>query len=201
MVRQFRAAPFDKLVRLTTGWQRYQLDFTPTAAACYVLAGPDLGKSNDNPSPPQRATVWLDAVQLAAAEPKPGFATRELLELGVATDKPGNVFAWDEPLQIRLNVASADPKEERKLEIGLLLTDFFGEGVWHDTKSVTVPAGSSQELIVTIPPGPQLRGYLRLQAGFGGDGPPTGGPSRRRACITCGWRPSPYIAMPIRASA
>ena len=138
------------------------------AEACYVLAGPDLGQSKDNPHPPRRATVWLDAVQLAPADAKPGFATREPVELGVTTDKPGNIFAWDEPLQIRLTVASADPQEERKVEIGLLLTDFFGEGVWHDTKSVIVPAASSKDVTVTIPPAPELRGYLRLQAGFGG---------------------------------
>lgn len=69
VVRQFRAVPFDKLVRLTTDWQRYQLDFTPMAEACYVLAGPDLGQSKDNPHPPRRATVWLDAVQLCQPMP------------------------------------------------------------------------------------------------------------------------------------
>ena len=38
--------------------------------AVYVLAGPDLGKSQDNPDPPARATVWLDAVQLVPSDAK-----------------------------------------------------------------------------------------------------------------------------------
>ena len=68
VVRQFHAAPVDKLVRLTTDWQRYRLEFTAAAEACYVLAGPDLRPSEDNPHPPERATVWLDAVQLSPGE-------------------------------------------------------------------------------------------------------------------------------------
>ena len=65
VARQFRDAPFEKLVRLSTDWDRYWLDFTPKAEACYVLAGPDLRQTKDNPRPPAAATVWLDAVQLA----------------------------------------------------------------------------------------------------------------------------------------
>ena len=164
VVRQFHAAPVEKLVKLTTDWQRYSLDFTAAAAACYVLAGPDLRATEDNPNPPEQATVWLDAVQLAPAETKTPFATRQPVEFGVSTDMPGNVFAWEEPLQWRLKVASADAKQERKAEIDMRLTDFFDEEVWHETRSVTVPPGSSQELTVTVPPSTQLRGYLLLHA-------------------------------------
>ena len=122
VVRQFHAAPVDKLVKLTTDWQRYSLDITAAAAACYVLAGPDLRPTEDNPQPPERATVWLDAVQLTPSEAKTPFATRQPVEFGVSTDKPGNVFGWDEPLQWRLKVASANAKQERKAEIDMRLT-------------------------------------------------------------------------------
>lgn len=163
IVRQFRAAPADKLVQLTTDWQRYSVEFTAAAEACYVLAGPDLAKSDDNPNPPQRATVWLDAVQLTPGETKTSFVTRQPVELGMATDKPGNIFAWDEPLQIRLTVASAD-KAERKADIDLYLTDFFDEEVWRDSRSVTLAPQSAQDVNVTIPPSSRLRGYLLLRA-------------------------------------
>ena len=149
-------------MKLSTEWQRYSLKFTPMAEVCYVLAGPDLGKSEDNPNPPARATVWLDAVQLAPSEVKT-FATRQPVELGVGTAKPGNIFAWDEPLQMRLTVASAE-KEARKADLELYITDFFDEEVWRDSKSVTVPAGTSQDLTVTVPASPKLRGYLLLHA-------------------------------------
>jgi hypothetical protein len=164
VVRQFRAAPCDKIVRLSTAWNRYRLDFTPQAEACYVLAGPDLRQSKDNPQPPVRATVWLDAAQLAPNDGETPFATRQPVELGVATDKPGNVFSWEEPLRFRLTAASADARRERKVEIGLRLTDFFDAEVWRDARSVTVPAGSSQGLTAVVPPSPQLRGFLRLHA-------------------------------------
>ena len=149
-------------MKLTTDWQRYSLDFTAAAETCYVLAGPDLGKSEDNPNPPQRATVWLDALQLAPNDTK-AFATRQPVELGLATDKPGNIFAWDEPLTIRLTAASAE-KEPAKADIALYMTDFYDEEVWRDAKSVSLSPQSSQELTITIPASPKLRGFLRLRA-------------------------------------
>ncbi len=163
VVRQFRGARVNKLFQLTTEWQRYSLEFTPETEAVYVLAGPDLEKSKDNPNPPARATVWLDAVQLVPTETKTEFATRQPVEIGLATDKPGNIFAWDEPLEFRFTVASAD-KADRKVEVSLYLTDFFDEEVWRDTKKLTIPAGSAEDTTITIPASPQLRGYLLLHA-------------------------------------
>ena len=163
VVRQFHAAPFEQPVRLSTDWKRYTLEFTPTAEACYVMAGPDLRPDKDNPHPPKQATVWLDAVQLAPSEAKASFATRQPVEFGVVTDKPGNVFSWDEPLQFQLTVASTD-KAEQKATVELRLTDFFDKEVWHETKSVAVPTGSSRELTVAVAPQPELRGFMRLHA-------------------------------------
>jgi hypothetical protein len=165
VVRQFRAAPISKLVHLTTDWRRYSLQFTPMAEACYILAGPDLQQSQDNPNPPARAKVWLDAVQLVQGNAK-AFAPRQPIEMGITTDKPGNVFAWGEPLSFHLSVASAE-KEVCKASIEVYLTDFFDEDVWRDTISAgpfEVPPQSANEIHVTIPPAPQLRGFMRLHA-------------------------------------
>ena len=163
VVRQFHAAPVNKLVRLTTTWQRYSLEFTAEAAACFVLAGPDLRKTADDPQPPDRATVWLDAVQLTPAEAKAPFATRLPVEFGIRTDKPGNIFAWDEPLVVHLMVAPANPKAECRVEVAMRLLDFFDEEAWHEKRTIKVPPGAPLETIITIPPTLQLRGYLRLQ--------------------------------------
>jgi hypothetical protein len=163
VVRQFRAAPIEKLVQLSTAWQRYTLAFTPQTEACYVLAGPDLRPTKQNPRPPQRATVWLDAVQLAPGKSERPFATRQPIEFGVTTDKPGNIFAWDEPLGLHLTVASTDG-HDCKAEIELRLTDFFDQEVWHENLSITMAAGSSQNRTVTVPASPQRRGFLRLHA-------------------------------------
>lgn len=178
VLRQFRAAPFEKLVRLSTDWERYTLEFTPQAEACYVLAGPDLRKTEDNPAPPSRATVWLDAVQLAPADPRPPFATRQPVEFGMATDKPGNVFAWDEPLRFRLTAASADAKAARTAEFDFRLTDFFDEEVWREKLVLRLPAGASLTKDVLVPPSPQRHGFLRLHATMtsGADGGKGGSP-------------------------
>lgn len=163
MVRQFRAVTVERLVRLTTEWQRYSLDFVAEAETCYVLAGPDLAASNENFKPPAQATVWIDAMQLSPGEASRPFAPRQHVELGVSTDKPGNIFAWDEPLQMRVTAASAE-KEARKADLELYLTDFFDEEVWRDRKTITLAPGSSQELVIAVPASPKLRGYLLLHA-------------------------------------
>lgn len=164
VVRQFRAAPFEKLVRLSTKWERYTLEFTPQAEACYVLAGPDLRQTEDNPKPPPRATVWLDAVQLAPSDLRAQFATRQPVEFGMTTDKPGNVFAWDEPLRFRVTVTSTAVGEDRKAEFEFRLTDFFDEEVWREKLVVSVPASASREEVVVVPPSPPRHGFLRLHA-------------------------------------
>jgi hypothetical protein len=164
VVRQFRRAPVEKFVRLSTDWQRYVLEFTPQAEACYVLAGPDLRPTKECAHPPRRATVWLDAVQLAPGTATRSFATRQPVELGVVTCKPGNIFAWHEPLGFHLTVASADRQRDREATIDLRLTDFFDREVWRETLSLTVPAGSSEERTVVAPASPQRRGFLRLHA-------------------------------------
>jgi hypothetical protein len=182
VVRQFRQAPFSKLVRLSIDWRRYSIEFTPTAEACYVLAGPDLGEAQNNPNPPDQATIWLDAAQLAFSDAKSFFATRLPVELGIATDKPGNIFTEEESLRIRLTAASSDTKEQHQAEIDLRMTDFFDKEVWHDVKTVAIPAKSSRELIVTVPPSPQRRGYLLLHATMT-SGTTVQKTQRRLACI------------------
>jgi hypothetical protein len=56
-VRQFQARGFEKAGVTTTNWQRFTLTFKPTARWCYVLAGPDLRVTRENPKPPASATV------------------------------------------------------------------------------------------------------------------------------------------------
>lgn len=164
VVRQFCGMPIEKPVRLSTQWQRYEVEFTAQTAACYVLAGPELRATDEQPQPPERATVWLDAVRLAPKSVKGPFQTRQPLELGVVTDKPGNVFSWDEPLRLQLAVASSDRQQPQKASIALRLIDFFDREIWKDTLAADVPAGSAWRKELVLPPAPQRRGFLRLEA-------------------------------------
>jgi len=59
-VRQFMGGSSDRAVRVGTQWQRVSLTFTPAKRWCYVLAGPDLRKTDQSTHPPKSATLWLD---------------------------------------------------------------------------------------------------------------------------------------------
>lgn len=161
-VRQFMGPGFEKAVRLCSEWRRYALRFQPTRPWCYVLAGPDLCRSHESPRPPERATVWLDAVQLEPAEAPGAFSARTTVELGLATERLGNVFGWDEPLRLHLRVANHDPEQARAARIELWLTDFFGEELWREAREETVPAADAVRRRVSLEPGPARRGFLRL---------------------------------------
>jgi len=162
-VRQFDGRRFEKEVEVSTEWRRHALALKPTSRWCYVLAGPDLREKPGTAAGPERATLWLDAVQLEQSpEPTP-FRPREVVELGIATDKVGNVFGWDEPLRFRLTLASgADGPRQATLELSLV--DFFDEEVWTDRREVSVPRAGRLERDVTIAAAPRYRGFMRFRA-------------------------------------
>ena len=85
-------------------------ELQPASRWCYVLAGPDLRESADNPSPSHGAPLWLHALQLEQAEKPSPFGPRTPVEFGLLTDRLGNVFALDEPLWIRVALANADSR-------------------------------------------------------------------------------------------
>jgi len=87
------------------------MQFRPRSPWCFVLAGPDLRATSDRPHPRQRATLWIDAFQLEAADTATDFSPRSPLELGISTDQVGNVFDWNEPQRIQLSVHVRDNGE------------------------------------------------------------------------------------------
>jgi len=159
-VRQFNGRSFEKGVRVSTDWQRYWMTFTPTDRWCYVLAGPDLRATGRTPGTPERATAWLDAFQLEKAAEPAEFRTRLPIELGLATDKPGNIFDWDAPLAIRLWTSGVPSAEPSRAALELWITDFFEREVWR--RSIEIGGAGAEP--VTIPPSEQLRGFLRFHA-------------------------------------
>lgn len=86
-VRQFESRSFEKPIRASARWERFSLTFTPTAKWCYVLAGPDLRKTPEAPNPPQRATIWLDAVQLEPGEAPSAFVDTEPVAVPGAAER------------------------------------------------------------------------------------------------------------------
>ena len=166
-VRQFQGRSFEKTVRVGRRWQRYTMALKPTSRWCYVLAGPDLRKTDQTPTPPDRATLWLDAVQLEASTRPTDFAPRDRVEFGVTTDKCGNVFDWSEPVVLRLAVANAE-SARRDVNVQLDLTDFFDRPAWREEVTIAVAAGSTATRQVTVKPNQPLRGFFRLEAKLSG---------------------------------
>jgi len=188
-VQQFQSGSIDKMVRASTKWERHSFTFKPWAKWCYVLAGPDLCPpvaqppsavpgssaqpratvprdgtgSKEVTNPPDRATVWLDAVQLEQAKEPSDFRARSPIEFGVATDKPGNVFDWNEPVRFTVTVHRAGD-EGQPARVRFALTDFFDRKVVSDLAAWDVPPGKDQQLPVRLDPSPQRRGFFRLVA-------------------------------------
>jgi hypothetical protein len=163
-VQQFRAGYTDKAIRVSTAWERYSLTFTPWAKWCSVLAGPDLCPTKENANLPDRATVWLDAVQLEKGRQPTKFRPRSPVEFGIWTDRPGNVFDWSEPVRFMVRVHRVGD-EAQPAQVRFSLTDFFDkEVVPRDLIAWDVPPGKDQQLPVNLDPSPQRRGFLRLVA-------------------------------------
>jgi hypothetical protein len=163
-VRYFQGGAASKLVRLTTEWQRYSLTFTPQARWCYVLAGPDLCPGGDNANPPQSATVWLDALQLERGEKASEFTPRSPVEFGIITQKPGNVFDWDEPIRFQFSLRRTESGGPEDVKVDLRLEDFSGRDVFTWKPAERFPAGQPGTEHVSLGPDPTCRGFLRLTA-------------------------------------
>lgn len=74
-------------VTLTTDWRRYTFPFTPSAEQVFVGAGLDLDASALD-----RATLWMDAVQLERGTEPTACLRRAPTEVGVECEAPGHLF-------------------------------------------------------------------------------------------------------------
>ncbi len=162
-IRQFDGRSFEKAILARENWERQFMTFTPTSRWCYLLAGPDIRRTEDNPNSPQRATVWLDAVQLEKGEQPSTFIPRDKVEFGVETSKPGNVFGWGEPLKLSLMAANSATEGRRAL-LTLCLTDFFDTEVWRNELELSLPARGRIEKEIAFESSETVRGFLRLHA-------------------------------------
>jgi hypothetical protein len=160
-VRQFEGRRFEKAVRASTGWERFALQFKPTSRWCYVLAGPDLRETEEHANPPERAMLWLDAVQLEEGEQFSQMTPRQPVELGMWTDRPGNVFGWDEPVDIHFGAFNSEPSD-REIKVEFRIIDFFGNEVSRD--AMRTKATGNVPFSVKFPPDRERRGFLRLES-------------------------------------
>ncbi len=182
VVRQFEGGDFDRAISAGIDWQRHSVTFTPKAEWCSVLLGPDLRRPRGEAQPPADATVWIDAVQLEASGQATPFVARNPIEIGLSTEKTGNVFDWDEPLEFVLHVNRSASAETRPVKVNLSLVDFNEETVWQETVEVPPGAGASSVHPIQLGPDEARRGWMRLAATVAGE-PPVAVASLRLASI------------------
>lgn len=157
VIQDFEGRTYQKLVQVSGSWQRYAFAFTPNSRWCFVLAGPDLRPAKKGQAAPARVSLLLDALQLEQGSEPTEFEPRDPVEFALSTPNVGNVFGWNEPLEIHVR-AYGRAQDMAKARLELRLTDFFGREVWRETGAVE----GHKAFSLPVKKQPQLRGFLRL---------------------------------------
>lgn len=168
VVRQLQGGDFSRAVSVGADWQRHSITFKPKSDWCYVLVGPDLRESG-GAEVPVKATLWIDAVQLEASGEAEPFVARDPVEIGLSTERVGNVFDWDEPLEFALHASRSASARNRPVKVELTLVDFNDEPIWQET--IEVPPGTAPSVVqsVRLAPDERRRGWMRLKATVTGE--------------------------------
>jgi len=144
-----------KQIRLKTSWDRYAFTFEPQSPQVFVALGQDLDASKR-----EAGTVWIDAVQLEMGSKATEYRPRAALEVGLKTNRLGNLFHYGQEPNMTATVFNAG-RTQRRLELSVRTTDFDDVVVYKATIPVRVPAGHK----VTVPfdSGVPSKGFFRLR--------------------------------------
>lgn len=143
-------------VTLTTEWARYTVTQPVLNEDVCIALGPDMTSQPD-----ATVSVWLDAVQLETGPAASPQETREPVELGISTDRYGNVFTLDQPIGLVLRGDNRSA-EEVSPRVALELEDYFGTALPPQTLQVDIPPnGRSETRWAVSVPG---RGHYRARA-------------------------------------
>lgn len=106
------------LVSASSAWQRHSVTVVPRSDHCYVVVGPDLSEGEID-----SCTLWVDAIQLQKGSSASDYSPGRTLELGIDTEKVGNVFVRGEPIKLNIRVANTGT-QSADVSIAVTLTDF-----------------------------------------------------------------------------
>jgi hypothetical protein len=149
---------------LTTDWQRYHLTFEAPGDT-YFQIGPDLRNAvpplqKGGPGGVERATVWLDAVQLEAGEEPSDYQPKRTVEMGLETAAAGNVWEWGKPAEAILRLVN-HAAEPQVVEAQVTATDFFDQETRLATVQRELPPGATVAEAVRLP---ERKGFFRVRA-------------------------------------
>lgn len=140
-------------VALTQKWQRFAITVPASYRYAFVAVGPDM-----TTMPDKEATVWIDAIQLQQSDEASRFETRFPVELGIHTEKFGNVFDSKEPRVIKLS-ASNCTSTDTSLEVHVKVTDYFEKVVHDEVRHLKVSAIDGCQIDWKLP---LEKGYYNL---------------------------------------
>jgi len=154
-IRQAFRGSLRRDVHLTAKWERYSFTFQPQSDQVFVALGLDLEASKQ-----ETGTVWVDGVQLEKGSQATPYLARTKVEVGLETDRLGNLFTYGTEPKMTAKVFNAD-EAPRSVTLRAYTTD-FDDVVVRET-SVTVDIPPAKIVIVPISTGVRQKGFYRLR--------------------------------------
>lgn len=147
--------------KITIGknWQRFEFKFKPNGRFCYVALGVDLEETGRD-----RATVWIDAVQLERGDAVSDYQPRYPVESFVLTDEAVSV----EPKKgiVATVVAFNNTDTIQEIVGSISVTDFFDNTVLKRELRFNAPARGVSEFSLKNLTGGRL-GFFRVNYSTG----------------------------------
>lgn len=153
-IRQASGQSLRRQVQLETDWQRHVFTFRPQAEQIFVALGLDLEASNK-----EAGTLWIDAVQLEKGAQATAYQPRSVIEVGLATDRLGNLFPYGADPKMTATVFNRG-EVAKSTVLHVRTTDFDDATVYESTVPVDILPGQTAR--VSIPTGVQRKGFYRL---------------------------------------
>ncbi|HID06013.1 MAG TPA: hypothetical protein EYP10_02575, partial [Armatimonadetes bacterium] len=156
LVRYADANSSQRIVKLTTNWQRYSFAFKAMGSYAHIAIGPDLKRSKMD-----SATVWLDAIQLEAGEVATHYRPRRTVEAFCISDAAGNIFTNLKKVNWKV-VAYNDSESVQTIHLQFRVTDFDDKVVLQRSQTYTLPQ-RSQRIISPNRLLPTKLGFFRIR--------------------------------------
>ena len=154
LVKQAFKGDLQRKISITTEWRCSSFTFQPQAGQIFVALGLDLEASKK-----ETGTVWIDGIQLVKKSLVPPYRPRATVEIGLETDRLGNLFPYGVEPDVVATIFNLD-QTARSIALNLTTTDFDDVTVHETTQVVDVPP--EQAVRIPIDPGVRLKGFYRL---------------------------------------
>lgn len=151
-----------KTFNATGQWQRYAFTFKPRYDSGFVT----IEARVDDPAR-DRATLWIDGVQLERGAAPTAFEPMRPVEMAAATPRPGNIFHLGDRVEVELTLRNSTDAAKR-VSVHERITDFFDRPVHEASKSIDVPRGATVHRQVV--PTQTDPGFYRLHLRLEGEG-------------------------------